>query len=326
MPSLCDNFCEDISVLDKIEKHFQKGSDICLLYGMSGSGKTQTAINYVHYKASEFQNYVWIAGEDWKRNTSLSAVQRARGGMPVNVVGLFNKSKTILIIDSLEREVNANDFTELSEGFVKGGRVIITSQIKSPGEFCMLMPELSESVSISILGEKHEEGIVKEIVNKCKGFPIILSTIRNMILYEGIAKDDLYLEIMKNPDELISADGVSLFRNILSKLSLKTREQLIKLANTGITTFDISFARFYCGILSCNALQKLSILMTTNVPGIVKIHDLICVAMKEEDNPSDAVIKLEEYIDSQNGEMTPSILRQIYLSRYKIVDYKAEHS
>ena len=326
IPSLCDNFCEDISVLDKIEVHFQKGNNICLLYGMSGSGKTQAAINYVHYKSSEFQNYVWIAGEDWKRNTSLSAVQRSRGGMPINVVGLFNKSKTILIIDSFEREVNVNDFSELSEGFAKGGKVIITSQIKSSGEFCMQMPELSESVAISILGETRNEGIVKKIINKCKGFPIILSTIRNMVLYEGIAKDDLYVEIMKNPAEVITEGGVSLYRSVLSKLSPKTREQLVKLANTGITTFDISFARFYCGILSCNTLQKLSILMTTNVPGIVKIHDLICVAMKEEDDASDAVIKLEEYIESKNGEMTPSILRQIYLLRYKIVDYKAEHS
>lgn len=293
---------------------------------MSGSGKTQTAIKYVHYKANEFQNYVWVVGEDWKRETSLSAIQRARGGMPINVVGLFNKSKTILVIDSLEREVNANDFLELAEGFAKGGRVIITSQIKSPVNFCMQMPELSESVAINILGEKSDDGIAKQIVSKCKGFPIMLSTIRNMILYGGIAKEDLYAEILENPDELISVDGISLFRNVLSKLSPRTREQLVKLANTGLTTFDIGFARFYCGIVNCSELQRLSILMTTNVPGIVKIHDLICVAMKEEDDASDAVIKLEEYIESKNGEMTPSILRQIYLLRYKIVDYKAEHS
>lgn len=80
IPSLCDDFCEDKEVLDKIDIHFQRERNICLLYGVSGSGKTQTAIKYVHHKSKEFQNYVWIAGEDWKAETSLSAIQRARGG------------------------------------------------------------------------------------------------------------------------------------------------------------------------------------------------------------------------------------------------------
>lgn len=254
IPSLCDNFCRDTKVLDKIDQFFQKTTPICLLYGVSGSGKTQTAIEYVHYKASEFQNYIWIAGDDWPAETSLSAIQRTRGGIPINVVGLFNKSKTIFIIDSLERDVNVNDFSELSE-----------------------------DVAICILGEKRNEGVVKQVAKKCKGFPIMLSTIRNMVLYEGVNREELYSEVLANPEELVTSDGVSLFRTVLSKLSPKTRERLINLANTGTTMFDIDFVRFYCGVLACNALQKLSILISTNIPGIVKIHDLICVAMMEKD-------------------------------------------
>lgn len=325
IPSLCDNFCRDTKVLDKIDQFFKKTTPICLLYGVSGSGKTQTAIEYVHYKASEFQNYIWIAGDDWPAETSLSAIQRTRGGIPINVVGLFNKSKTIFIIDSLERDVNANDFSELSEGFEKGGRVIITSQIKSSVDFCMPMPELSEDVAIRILGEERNEGVVKQVAKKCKGFPIMLSTIRNMVLYEGVNKEELYSEVLANPEELVTSDGVSLFRTILSKLSAKTRERLINLTNTGTTMFDIDFVRFYCGVLACNALQKLSILISTNIPGIVKIHDLICVAMMEKDESYKAVEVLKKYIDSKKGEMTPSILRQIYLMRYKIATYKENH-
>ena len=311
--------------MDKIDQFFQKSPTICLLYGVSGSGKTQTAIEYIHYKVSEFENYIWIAGDDWPAKTSLSAIQRTRGGIPINVVGLFNKSKTILIIDSLEREVNANDFSELSEGFEKGGRIIITSQIKSSVDFCMPMPELSEDVAIHILGEERDEGVVKQVVKKCKGFPIMLSAIRNIVLYEGVNKEELYSEVLENPEELVTTDGVSLFRTILSKLTAKTLNMLINLSNTGITVFDIDFVRFYCGVLSCNALQKLSIIISTNIPGIVKIHDLICVAMMETDESYKGVEALKKYIDSKKGEMTPSILRQIYLMRYKIAKYKEDH-
>lgn len=325
IPSLCDNFCRDTKILDKVDHFFQKDTSICLLYGVSGSGKTQTAIEYVHYKASEFQNYIWIAGEDWPAEISLSAIKRTRGGIPVNVVGLFNKSKTILVIDSLERDVNANDFLELSEGFDKGGRVIITSQIKSSVDFCMQMPEISEDVAIHILGEERDEGAVKQVVNMCKGFPIMLSAMRNIVLYDGVNKEELFAEVLANPEELVTLDGVSLFRTILSKMSQKTRKMLIKLANTGITMFDIDFVRFYCGVLACNALQKISILISTNTPGIVKVHDLICDAMMEKDESYEAVEALKKYINIKQGEMTPSILRQIYLMKYKIAAYKKNH-
>ena len=321
IPALCDNFCRDTKVLDKIDRHFKKSS-ICLLYGVSGSGKTQTAIEYVHYKASEFQNYIWLAGEDWANGGSLSAIQRTRGGVPINVVGLFNKAKTILIIDSLEREVNSNDFLELADGIKKGGKIIVTSQVKSYVKFCMAMPELSEEVAIKILGETSADGRVKQVANKCKGFPIMLSAIRNIVLYEGVNKETLYSEILEKPKGLVISEGAALFKTILSKLSSETKEKLIKLANTGTTMFDIDFARFYCGILGCNALQKLSILISTNVPGIVKIHDLICVAMMKQDESYESVKALQKYIASRKGEMTPSILRQIYLMRYKIAKYK----
>lgn len=321
IPALCDNFCQDTKVLDKIDRHF-KNSSICLLYGVSGSGKTQTAIEYVHYKASEFQNYIWLSGEDWVNGISLSAIQRTRGGVPINVVGLFNKAKTILIIDSLEREVNSKDFSELSDGIKKGGKIIVTSQVKSYVKFCMAMPELSEEVAIRILGETSANGRAKQVANKCKGFPIMLSAIRNIVLYEGVNKEALYSEILEKPEELVTSGGTPLFKIILSKLSPETKDKLIKLANTGITMFDIDFARFYCGVLGCNALQKLSILISTNVPGIVKIHDLICVAMFKQDESNEAVQKLKQYIADKKGEMTPSILRQIYLMRYKIAKYK----
>ena len=84
IPAPCDNFCRDMAVLDKLDRHFQKKHSLCLLYGVSGSGKTQSVIEYVHYKSSDFQNYIWIAGDDWPVETSLSSIKRTRGGVPVN--------------------------------------------------------------------------------------------------------------------------------------------------------------------------------------------------------------------------------------------------
>ena len=256
----------------------------------------------------------------------MSSIQRTRGGTPINVVGLFNHFKTILVIDSLERQVGEEEFAELQEGFYNGGIVLVTSQIGTQRDYYLQIPEFSDAVAKEILGDDSEEELVDRLVAKCKGFPIILSTIRNMIIYEGITRKDLYEEILENPDELTGPDGASIINKILSKLEKKTLAGLKKMANAGITTFDIEFLREYCGKLTCSNLQQLSILITTNVPGIVKIHDLICTAMKDAGENADIVVFFEKYIDKKKGEMTPSILRQIYLLRAQISKYKNENN
>ncbi len=324
IPAHCEKYCKDMHVLNEIERYFND-NNICWIHGLSGSGKTQAVIEYVHYKADEFPNYIWISGDDWAAGSSLSAIKRTRGGVPINVVGMFNKIKTILVIDSLERDVDYNEFSEMDKGFDKGGRIIITSQIKASWKKCMQMPELSKEVALKILDDEGNEKVARKIVDKCKGFPIILSTIRNMIIHENVNKNDLYDEVIETPGEIIASNGEALFKKILSKLEKRTYEKLVKIANTGLTTFDIDFLRFYCGCVTCNALQKLSLLILTNIPGIVKIHDLICVVVKEMDDSYDDVEKLRCYIESKKGEMTSSVLRQIYLMRHKVAQYKSVH-
>lgn len=201
--------------------------------------------------------------------------------------------------------------------------MLITSQIGTRRDYYLQIPEFSAAVAKKILGDDSEEELVDRLVAKCKGFPIILSAIRNMNMYEGIERNDLYEEILENPDEVTGPDGASIINRILSRLEKKTLNSLKKMANAGITTFDIEFLREYCSKLTCSNLQQLSILITTNTPGIVKIHDLICTAMKDADENMDIVVFLEKYIDNKKGEMTPSILRQIYLLRSKISKYKS---
>ena len=65
------------------------------------------------------------------------------------------RRKELLEIGGYKFSANANPnyiLMDTSEMLKKEGRVIITSQIKSPVDFCMPMPELSEEVAISILG------------------------------------------------------------------------------------------------------------------------------------------------------------------------------
>lgn len=105
---------------------------------------------------------------------------------------------------------------------------------------------------------------------------------------------------------------------MLEKLDKQTICKLKKIANTNLTTFDIDFLRYFISNLACRRLQQLSIIMPTNIPGIVKIHDLICIAMQDTVDYNAIVGSLNNYINERNGEMTPSILREIHLAQNEI--------
>lgn len=325
IPARCEKYISEPQILNAITRHFEKGQCICILNGVSGSGKTQAAIDYIHCKKNDFTTYIWISGDDWPHDSPLSSIQRTRGGTPVNVAGLFNSSKTILVIDNIERQIDTSQFSELAKGFEKGSVILATSQIAQPGSpLYLAIPTFSGEVARCILNDDHtslEE--LNKVVEVCKSSPLVLATIRKMIELEHIPRKELYKEVLQSPDKIPGPDGLSIMRRILEKLDDSTVQALRKIANTGLAAFDLKFLRVFIGTLHCHSLQQLSILTQTDVPEIVKIHDLICLAMQDRQDNTEIMAALNEYIEENSGEMTPSVLRQIHLCYKQILSIKS---
>lgn len=315
IPAFCENHISDSNAIKQVRKHFIN-QNICVLSGISGSGKTQLAIDYIHTEKANFENYLWIAGEDWKKDTSLSSIQRTRGGSPVNVSGLFNTSKTILVIDNCNRAIESNEVSELSFGFSLGGKLIITSQISKRSELYISVPELSDEVAIKIIGEipSQESRLCKEVISLCKCSPIILSTIRSLVNEDGVERDELYNVVLKYPNDITDNNGKSIMGGILSKLEPNALEALKKIANSGSTIHDSEFLGHYLKILNRINLQRLSLLLPASVPGCLKIHDLVCVSVQDNLNSNEISQAIETYIQKHNASMSPSVIRQIHLS------------
>ncbi|EGH22804.1 hypothetical protein PSYMO_15481, partial [Pseudomonas amygdali pv. mori str. 301020] len=154
LPAQCANHQSNEAALRKLREHFAGGESVAVLHGLSGSGKTQVAIDFVHKEAANYDNYVWLACGDWHPDTPLSAVSRKRGGRPLNVVGNFNVVKTILVVDRIDQAIDPIVFAALKPGFDKGGVVIVTSQVASPGARSHVpIPQVSRDVALRILGE-----------------------------------------------------------------------------------------------------------------------------------------------------------------------------
>jgi tetratricopeptide (TPR) repeat protein len=323
VPSPCEHHCSDEGTLNAIRRQYAKNESICVIYGLSGSGKTQAAIDFIHHDGNSFENYIWIAGEDWKPDTSLSAILRSRGGIPINVVGIFNSAKTILVIDSIERAICKEDFQELEPGFAKGGIILATSQLAVPGNsIYSSIPTLSREVAFKILGEESTapSANCERFISACRFSPLILATARKIVELHDVPRDDLYNEILTAPECIDQSDGTSIIRRILGRLEQKNREALKKIADSGSTNHDFNFLAYFIGINPRTNLQRLAILIPTNTPGVMSVHDLVCKAIQGNVDGGALAEAIEKYIERYTGEMTPSVLRQIHFGDKQIYD------
>lgn len=318
VPPACTDHQSEPLFLDAIRRHFAAGAEICVLHGLSGSGKTQAAIDYVRSALPEFGNYLWISSDDWKEGVPLTAIKRSRGGVAINVAGVFNSSKTLLIVDDLSRAATAESFTELAPGFALGGRVLMTSQLGEPNSPIHLsIPRLSLVTAFQILGEDEATAsdTCRQFVEACRFCPLILVVTRKVAEIDGIAKDDLYREVLAMPQVAHGDDGGPIMARILQRLSEINRKALVKIANSGCTTYDSRFLTSFIGANARASLQRLAILNRTATSSTLLVHDLICSAVRTQAKDgrelADAV---ERYVERSGGEMVPSVLRQIHLS------------
>jgi tetratricopeptide (TPR) repeat protein len=315
LPNICENYVRDDNIQRQLSNSLSS-EKICVLHGLSGSGKTNAVIDYVINNISNYEGYIWMSGKDWAENTPLSSIKRTRGGAPINVEGLFNSTKSILIIDSLERIVRPNLFAELEKGFALGGVVIVTSQIaNSASEIYARISPLSEKSAAMILSEDITSLSLnaKQFIAKCRFSPLILAMTKALADKNLGSKEEIYSEIIDDPELVNDEEGYSIIKKILNRLEPKSLEALKKISNSGQNSHDIKFLKKYIGFLRFNSLHELSLLVPTNALGIFRIHDLVSIAVKGDVENSAISIAIEGYVSEGNGEMTPSVLRQIHL-------------
>lgn len=317
IPSACSHHQTEPKFLEAIRNHFSTGIEICVLHGLSGSGKTQAAIEFVRTAMDEFGNYIWITGDDWAEDVPLTAVKRARGGVAINVAGVFNSTRTLLVVDNLNRPLQAEALGELAPGFALGGRVLVTSQLGTPNSpIHLLAPRLSPETAYQILGddEATASDACRKFVESCRFCPLILAVTREISEIGDIAKEDLYNEVLADPNSAHGNDGVPVMKRLLQRLSDANRKGLVKIANSGSTTFDSRFLTKFIGAGVRASLQRLALISRTESSADLTVHDLICSAVRDTEDTSTLADAVEDYVAFHSGDMVPSVLRQIHLS------------
>lgn len=323
IPSRCENHHSDDSVLNVVQKQFDSGLGICVLHGVSGTGKTQAAIDYVRQNVDRIGNYIWLYGEDLKKGAVLSSIKRSRGGTPFNVAGAFNSYPTLLVIDNLDWVVDESTFEELKAGLSLGGLVLVTSTLNAPGNrYYVATPQLSFETAVKVLGEETNKlsDLARRYIETCRFSPLILATTRSICKVNGIDKESFYKEVLEKPDLLSSVDGKFIMREVLSRLDPHSLDALVMIANSTSGTNDARFLGIFIKQNALINLQRLSILQSATTPGLLKVHDLICDTVRTTSDAQPVSDAIEQFVAEGTGEMLPSAIRQIHLCECQLME------
>ena len=311
---LDDNYIRNQDFINEIDSTISN-KHICVITGISGSGKTQLAMDYFQQKKKKYEDYIWFDGSELTESSNLRDVKKERLGQPVNLIGSFCSHKTLLVIDNLNFKVTAHLFEDCVKGFDLGSTIIITSQIKSEINN-YVMPDYSPDSLLRMLGTASD--LAKEFIKKIK-LPVVLTTIKTISHNNSDEIEILIKEIFEDPSSASDINARNVLKKVLRKLDDK--DVLIRLCNTGIKKWDISLLQKYIKLQKYKNLETLSLIKINSITKVVQIHDFIFECMQSDNEMNIFMNFLSDEIGILKGIVTDSLLRQIHLCYPQIEEY-----
>lgn len=318
LPQQDEEYISNFVIQDAIKKHF-KTNNICILNGVSGSGKTQAAIEFAKNLGKEV---IWVNGSDFEQASTFSSVKAGRNGNAFNIAGFFNTGDKLLIIDDIKKQVTKENFAELSTGLNNKGFIFCTSQLHLQNEIYLPIPSFSKEMIQKLLQEESDFICSKEnqeIYEICKNSPMGLKYIRSAYAQVCSFRDrnEFYKDILVDIISVTDDKCESLIKKIVGKISDDSTKELLEfICSIDVAGFnnDILYKLLK---LKRKTIEDLSLLYPEQSYNVFSIHDLVKKALRKHDDESN--IKYLDFMNSEvaklKGEMTTPILHQAYLNR-----------
>lgn len=303
--------CSD-EIFDSLSNKVSSNS-ITVVSGISGAGKTELVIDFAIKKRKNFENVLWLYGDDYITNSTNTNFKR--GDKTLNVEYIFNNTKTLLVIDNYNVIVSNDNFSSFNKGFLIGSKIIITSILSAIRDEYFMMPEYPENEALKLLGDFSDKARdLLHIIN----IPVVLTSIKS-ICAEQCSYEEIYSEIDSILPDLSNNKNERILTKILSKYTeLGTLKKICNILNS---QFDIKLLSRYIGVVKFNNIVRSSFLRMTNSGKTCTVHHFIIKCLKSSDESADYINYLSDYLNLNNGLMDENILRQIHISYKDIKDF-----
>jgi hypothetical protein len=129
-----------------IEAQLSDENPVIALSGIGGSGKSNAAAAYVAAKSSAYQTPMWVEGGDISTIADLTETRLWRGGADLNVAGMLQSRRCLLVIDDLPPSIQLSDLRALC---APGSHILVTRRETEAGD--ITIPGLTPSEARKIL-------------------------------------------------------------------------------------------------------------------------------------------------------------------------------
>lgn len=324
--------------IPKIEESYQPRQEVedelceklfagesAVIVGFGGTGKSQLAISIANSAREEFDICLWLDASELQDLTELGGYDVFRNGHQLNIIGLLQSKKVLLVLDDICAPASKAQL----ELLCKNGSAILATRRNIVDNTDWALPLLNHELSKNILEHDTDtqcsEELFLKIYNIVGGYPLIYALMNANILYEGYNWDDIesdcdaISEYEDNKNQLLTQ---RLLGHLLS--SLGTQLSFIKACRTKV--LDLEFAKSSLKPIGLRKLLK-STIVTKSSLGILKIHDVIFEALSSIDlDCTDITSILQSYLEDTEAQNWSSFLKVSHRHNALIYEiYKSTH-
>lgn len=245
--------------------------------GFGGTGKSSFASSISHSIKENFDIPLWLDASEITDIEHLGHYDVYRNGHKVNVLGLLQSKKILLILDDLSAPVSITHLASLC----KNGSVIIVTRKNSFDDDDWEIPPLDAAAVKNILDHNTEtacpDKIFKKVYNTVGGHPLIYSLMNANIRSKYYNWEDIESDceaISEYEDDRNQKLTVRLIGHIVGRL--ETQLSFLKSCNSKV--IDLGFAKYAIKPIGVKKLIK-STILTMSGSGFLKIHDIIFEAL-----------------------------------------------
>jgi hypothetical protein len=166
---------------DQLEKH-----RVALLSGMSGLGKSETAIAVANWRRTQHDWVIWVTGQTIASVADLRGVDVSRQGLRLNLLGMLSTRSCFLVLDNLTATLPLELLLEgLKSACGSTARVLITSQVGAANPSAVEMPLMNKEEAKTLLEQgvspQCPEDVFQEIWTAAGGHPMTLAMINGSV-------------------------------------------------------------------------------------------------------------------------------------------------
>ncbi|MGI2066196.1 hypothetical protein [Shewanella sp. MF08487] len=307
--------------LPKVDESYQHRADLeefisskllagnsSVIVGFGGTGKSHFSVAIANSIKEEFDISLWLDASELEDINKLGLYDVFRNGHQLNLLGLLQSKKVLLVLDDLLAPVSQGQL----EALCKNGSTILATRRKIVDTGDWQLPLLDLNVARKILEFEIEtpcpDALAQKVYDVVGGYPLIYG-----LMNANMHSDDYEWEDIDNDCKAIAEyedeKSKKLTERLLGHLlgSLATQLSFLKACNTKV--IDLNFAKASISSIGIKKLVKSTILTKSGL-GFLKVHDIIFEALANIDTgQTDIASLLESYLKNSEYESWSSFLR-----------------